>query len=70
MDFNFSVQEYNKYIKRKYQDALNSGETTAANELDYWEEITRPKVEPCVKPILNCFGEPIQYHGTIVEFSR
>lgn len=45
MDFNFSVQEYDKYIKRKYFEALQSGETSAANELEYWEETTRPNEE-------------------------
>lgn len=45
MDFNFSVQEYDKYMKRKYAEAVRNGETTAKNVLDYWEETTRPKSE-------------------------
>ena len=70
MDMNYSVREYDRYIKQKYQDVLRAGQTTATNELEYWEEITRPKIEPCLKPVLNCNGEPIQYDGTMVEFSR
>jgi hypothetical protein len=70
MDFNFSVQEYDRYMKRKYAEAARNGETSAANELEYWEETTRPKPEPAIKPILNCNGEPIQDDHDIIYFSR
>jgi hypothetical protein len=68
MDFNFSIREFDKYMKQKYADATRNGETKATNELEYWEETTRPK--PTIKPILNCNGEPIQCDGDLIYFSR
>lgn len=44
-DFNWSVQQYDIYMKRKYAEALNKGETQAKNVLDYWEETTYSKSE-------------------------
>jgi hypothetical protein len=70
MDFNFSVQEYDRYMKRKYAEAIRNGETSASNELEYWEETTRPKPEPSIKPILAVNGKPIQCDGDLIYFSR
>lgn len=39
MDYNFSVREYDKYMQRKYADALRKGETQAESVLDYWVEL-------------------------------
>lgn len=70
-DFNWSIREYDAYMRRKYAEALHKGETKAENVLDYWEETTRPKPEPAIKPILNCYGEPIPNDGhDIIYFSR
>lgn len=68
-DFNWSVREYDAYMKRKYAEDLCSGKTKAESVLDYWEETTHP--EPAIRPILNCNGEPIPSDGhDIIYFSR